>query len=92
YKPAAQRRWGYYTLPILYGDRLVARFDSKLNRKTGELEILGFWLEEHFQPDPAFDRALRAGFLRFLRFLRAERLVCHAAVPQSVAKSLEPLA
>ncbi|MDP2778250.1 MAG: crosslink repair DNA glycosylase YcaQ family protein, partial [Anaerolineales bacterium] len=34
YKPVHQRRWGYYTLPILYGDDLVARLDPKLDRKT----------------------------------------------------------
>jgi len=32
YKPAHLRRWGYYTLPILYGDRLVARIDARLER------------------------------------------------------------
>ena len=46
YKPAHQRRWGYYTLPILYGDRLVARFDPKLDRTTNTLVINGMWLED----------------------------------------------
>lgn len=46
YKPADKRRWGYYTLPVLWGDRLVARFDSKLDRQTNTLVILGFWLED----------------------------------------------
>ncbi len=46
YKPVEKRRWGYYTLPILWGDRLVARLDPKLDRKTGTLEIKGFWLED----------------------------------------------
>jgi uncharacterized protein YcaQ len=32
YKPVHLRRWGYYTLPILYGDRLVARMDARLER------------------------------------------------------------
>jgi uncharacterized protein len=44
YKPEARRKYGYYTLPVLWGDRLVARFDSKLDRATNTFTILGFWL------------------------------------------------
>jgi uncharacterized protein YcaQ len=39
YKPQAQRRWGYYALPILHGDRLVGKLDAKANRKAGVLEV-----------------------------------------------------
>ena len=46
YKPAHTRRWGYYTLPILYRDRLVGRIAPRLDRKTHTLHIEGFWLEE----------------------------------------------
>ena len=46
YKPVHQRKFGYYTLPILWGDRLVARFDSKLDRTTNTFVILGLWLED----------------------------------------------
>src|SRR5688500_14761579 len=46
YKPESQRKFGYYTLPILWGDRLVARFDSKLDRTTNTFIILGLWLED----------------------------------------------
>jgi hypothetical protein len=45
YRPVHQRRFGYYTLPILWGDRLVARFDSKLDRTSNTFIILGLWLE-----------------------------------------------
>jgi uncharacterized protein len=39
YKPAAQRRWGYYALPILYGDRLVGKLDAHADRREGELRV-----------------------------------------------------
>jgi uncharacterized protein YcaQ len=40
YKPAAQRRWGYYALPILYGDRLVGKLDAQADYKAGLLHVL----------------------------------------------------
>jgi uncharacterized protein YcaQ len=40
YKPAASRRWGYYALPILYGDRLVGKLDAQADYKAGVLRVL----------------------------------------------------
>jgi uncharacterized protein len=75
YKPAHLRRWGYYTLPILWGDRLVGRFDSKLDRASTTLVINGFWLEdEALAKDDAFATALGGGMARFRRFLDAKRV------------------
>jgi uncharacterized protein YcaQ len=75
YKPEHQRRYGYYTLPILWGDRLVARFDSKLNRTTNTFVVLGLWLEDvALGLDEAFAEALTRGFARFVRFLGASKL------------------
>ena len=75
YKPAHQRRWGYYTLPILYGDLLVARFDPKLDRTTMTLQIKGFWVEDGFPvKDEAFVRALAEGLVRVAGFLQAEQI------------------
>jgi uncharacterized protein YcaQ len=39
YKPAAKRRWGYYALPILYGDQLVGKLDATADRKAGVLTV-----------------------------------------------------
>ncbi len=75
YKPQEKRRWGYYTLPILYGDRLVARLDPKLDRATATLVINGFWLEDHaLVEDPGFATALARGLIRFAGFLEAQQV------------------
>jgi uncharacterized protein YcaQ len=75
YKPEHQRKFGYYTVPMLWGDRLVARFDSKLDRTTNTLVILGLWLEDEARGlDEAFAEALAGGLARFVRFLGASKL------------------
>jgi uncharacterized protein YcaQ len=75
YKPDHQRTFGYYTLPILWGDRLVARFDSKFDRTANAFVILGFWLEDKaLGKDAVFAEALARGMVRFMAFLGAERL------------------
>ena len=73
YKPAHLRRWGYYTLPILYGDDLVARLDPKLDRKTNTLHVLGFWLEDDAPKDEAFASALAKGLRRFADMIDAKK-------------------
>jgi len=75
YKPEHLRKFGYYTLPVLWGDRLVARFDSKLDRKTNTFVILGLWLEDEvLGKNEAFAEALALGFARFVKFLGASKL------------------
>lgn len=75
YKPEPQRKYGYYTLPVLWGDKLVARFDSKLDRSTKTFIILGLWLEDAaLGKNEAFATALARGFARFVTFLGAEKL------------------
>src|SRR5690606_1346217 len=79
YKPKNKRTYGYYTMPVLWGDRLVARFDSKLDRTTNTFVILGFWLEdEALGKDEAFAKALARGFARFVTFLGASKLEASA--------------
>jgi uncharacterized protein YcaQ len=88
YKPAHLRRWGYYTLPVLYGDRLVARLDPRLERPTSTLKLEGFWLEDGFQADAAFAAALARGLLRFARFLGAEKLNLAVIQPSSLRDAI----
>jgi uncharacterized protein YcaQ len=84
YKPIHQRRWGYYTLPILYGDDLVSRLDPKLDRKTNTLHILGFWLEADAPKDEAFANALGRGIARFAKLVGASQVKVDAIRPRSL--------
>jgi uncharacterized protein YcaQ len=52
YKPASQRIWGYYALPILYGDRLVGKLDAKTDREAGVLRVAAI------HEDVPFSRAM----------------------------------
>jgi len=82
YKPAERRRFGYYTMPVLWGDRLVARFDPKLDRSSGTLVINGLWLEDDaLARSAAFGEALGRGMTRFIGFLGAASIDV-SAVPQ----------
>jgi Winged helix DNA-binding domain len=54
YKPAAKRRWGYFALPILYGDRLVGKLDATADRKAGVLRV------DAIHQDVPFDRTMTA--------------------------------
>lgn len=82
YKPVHLRRWGYYTLPILYGDDLVARLDPKLDRTTMTLQIKGFWHEDDTPvKNPAFVSAFAKGLVRFAEFLGAKKIEIAAIHP-----------
>ena len=75
YTPAHKRKFGYYALPVLWGDRLVARFDGRLDRPSSTFSILGLWLEDDaLAKDEAFIQAFSRGIERMRRFLRTDRL------------------
>jgi uncharacterized protein YcaQ len=50
YVPASKRRWGYYVLPIWFGDRFVGRIEPRIDRQAKTLRILGIWWEDGFDP------------------------------------------
>lgn len=50
YVPEAKRRWGYYVLPILYGDQLVGRIEPRFDRAANTLNVLNVWWEAGFNP------------------------------------------
>jgi hypothetical protein len=92
YTPAHKRRWGYYVLPILYGDDLVARLDPKLDRTTMMLEIKGFWHEDDAPvKDAAFADALAKGLIRFAKFVEARKVDVSAIQPMKLRSHVKRL-
>ncbi|MGI8658704.1 MAG: winged helix-turn-helix domain-containing protein [Candidatus Limnocylindria bacterium] len=77
YVPEKKRRWGYYVLPILFGNRMVGRIEPRLDRKAGALRIIGIWFENDFEPieEPGFMAALGAGIGAYREFVGAGRVL-----------------
>jgi uncharacterized protein YcaQ len=74
--PPAKRRWGWYVLPILFGDRLVGRFEPRIVQGEGRIEVLDVWWEDTFAPRRAegFVDAMRAALRAYLDFARASTI------------------
>ena len=70
YKPAPQREFGYYCLPVLAGDRLIGRIDLKAARRAGRLNVLA----EHYERDPVAARDRKAAEEALQRLARALQL------------------
>ncbi|WP_312856455.1 DNA glycosylase AlkZ-like family protein [Nocardioides pelophilus] len=70
YKPAAKRRWGYFALPILHGDRLVGKLDAKVDRKAGVLRV--FAVHEDFPWEPEVGDAVDAEITALAGWLGVE--------------------
>jgi uncharacterized protein YcaQ len=71
YKPAPERRYGYYVLPLVVGDRVAGRADIKADRKAGVLRLLA-WHPESRRRSAARDEALDRAFARLARQLALE--------------------
>jgi uncharacterized protein YcaQ len=74
YKPAAEREYGYYVLPVLYGDRFVARFEPGRDKKNGRVTIKNWWWEDGVTPSEEMKADLVHCFGRFVDFLGADAL------------------
>lgn len=75
YKPLAQRRYGYYVLPILYGDRFIARMDPAYDRDRRELTISNWWWEDGVEIDDGMRSALVNCLQEFGRYLQADQVL-----------------
>jgi uncharacterized protein YcaQ len=74
--PPAKRRWGWYVLPILFGDRLVGRIEPRIDRAAGTVQVLDLWWEDGFdrRRTEGFVDAMRDALGAYLRFAAATAL------------------
>jgi hypothetical protein len=74
--PPAKRRWGYYVLPIAFGDRFVGRIEPRIDRDRARVEVLDVWWEDGFDPRrvEGFVDGMRAALRAYMLFARASKL------------------
>ena len=88
YKPAAQRVYGYFCFPILHKDRLVGRFDPKLDRKAGVLHLNALYLEPGVLPDDELVAGVTSVMRDFLAWHGAKSLVIEKSDPSAFGEKL----
>jgi len=94
YKPEKLRKYGYYVLPILYGNKFVARFEPGFDRKKGRFEIKNWWWEDSSATgNKNLHIALRKCFKDFLTYLDAKNFILgeKAAKVDQLKKIFAPL-
>jgi uncharacterized protein len=86
YVPKAKRRWGYFVLPVLRGDRLVGRFDPRFDRHAGVLRTGAV----HAEPSPREGdaEAVRSAVHELARWLRAGDVVWDGPLPSAWRRAL----
>ena len=88
YKPAPQRIWGYFCLPILHKGRLVGRFDPKLERRESTLRLKHLHLEPGVKPEDDLVADIAGAMRSFMSFHDAEDLVIEQSKPRGLRRKL----
>lgn len=88
YKRPADRIYGYFCFPILHKDRLVGRFDPKLDRKSGVLHLSALYLEPGVEPDDELLAGVVAAMRDFLAWHGAQDLKIVKSDPKAFGEKL----
>ena len=74
YTPKKKRQYGYYVLPVLYGDRFIGRIEPARQKNSDVLTIKGWWWEAGVEPDDQILAALQECFVDFCHFLNVNSI------------------
>src|SRR5512147_1208204 len=88
YTPAPKRKYGYFTLPLLYNNALIGRIDPKAHRKEGIFEVKALHLEPGVVVDDALVAELKAALQSCATWHRTPKVVVREAPKRGLAKRL----
>jgi uncharacterized protein len=88
YVPSHKRVYGYFCLQILHNDRLVGRFDPKLDRKTGTLIVRALYIEPGVKLSERLIREVGKAMQDFMTFHKAKELIIERSEPAEFGKKL----
>jgi len=82
YTPPSKRKYGYYVLPILHGDKFIGRLDPLMDQKNGKLIIKAVYAESNAPKDKDTSREIRDSVILLSEFLGAKEVVYSRKVPK----------
>ncbi len=88
YVPAAKRRYGYFSLPLLWGDELVGRMDAKADRKSRQLLIKHLAMEPDATTKTSLPAALARGIVRFMQDHDCDEVILARCTPAKIKSTM----
>ena len=90
YTPVSKRKYGYYVLPVLFGDKFIARFEPKYNQKSRLLEIINWWWEPNIVITEEIKTEIACCLNDFLRYLGARdiNVICDDNTIRGIVKEV----
>lgn len=88
YLPEPKRTYGYFTLPILYGQKFIGRLDPKADRKSGVFYIKSLWLETDFIPSQEFVQIFAKEVYLYAKFCGCEKVEVKKVMPIKHKKAI----
>lgn len=93
YVPEPKRKYGYFVLPIFYGDRFAGRLDPKADRKAKTFLVRQLYFEDGFIPDDRFIESFVSGLVMMMRFNKCEIIklqnVHHPKLKQELVRRIK---
>lgn len=82
YTPIEKRTYGYYVLPILYGDEFIGRIEPAFNPNENVLEIRGFWLEAGTVWSPCLHKKFNEYLEHFISYIDVRDIIWNVPEPE----------